>query len=356
MSLFEPPIVGKAFRGNITKKLLLSVPSRSIIIINHEDIDTVSAEEMIRHNIKAVINLKHSISGKVPNSGVSLLIRNRIPVFDLFLSKHTFLPQSMDVRITGDRLYEVNHDQLTFIGRLQKYTKEQCDEKEREGKRKFPVLFQQFVENSLLYMSKELTLFLEEVEKLPCFLSMKAQPVWIVARGANFFDEITYLKQYMKHAGTIIAVDGAANTLYKHELMPDYIIGDMDSISTDIQTYSSVFIAHSYMNGYSPGEERLKQLDIKPLTVSFPGLSEDLAIMLAYVSGASQIITVGCRTSVKELIEKGRKGMASTLLTRMYAGDIIHEWKCGSGILSMERYSKLAHISLHENEASIDES
>ncbi|UCZ54619.1 hypothetical protein LGQ02_07665 [Bacillus shivajii] len=348
-------IVGSAYKGDITKKLLLSIPDKSIIIINHEDIDVVCAEEIVRKKVKAVINLKRSMSGKVPNLGVPFILKHGIPVFDLFKTKSCFIPNELRVQVYNNRLYKENENGFVLIGELEQYTSELCLKRQQEGDNEFPKLFRQFVNNSLSHMAKELDVFYQEIEKLPRLFSIKEERVWIFSRGAGIHDEILFLKPFMKGSGTVIAVDGAANTLYKHGLMPDYIIGDMDSISDDIDKYSSVFIAHSYVNGYSPGKERLQQAGIMPITVSFPGLSEDLAIMLAYISGAKQIITVGCRSSVKELLEKNRQGMASTLLTRMFTGDIIHDWKRGSTIFSLEEDLLTSGLEM-TREAGADES
>jgi uncharacterized membrane-anchored protein len=56
--------------------------------------------------------------------------------------------------------------------------------------------------------------------------------------------------------------------------------------------------------------------------VSFPAALavEDLALLLADARGATTIVTVGTHTTLSEFLDRGRSGMASSLLTRLRVG------------------------------------
>ena len=63
---------------NITKRL----NPGEIAIIDHSDLDRVSAEELIRRKVAAVVNVSVSITGRYPNLGPQLLLDAGIPVVD----------------------------------------------------------------------------------------------------------------------------------------------------------------------------------------------------------------------------------------------------------------------------------
>ncbi|SDY57040.1 Uncharacterized membrane-anchored protein [Evansella caseinilytica] len=318
---------GKAYYGKITKQLLHQIPPKAIIILEHEDIDIVAAEEIVRKQVMAVINNKQSITGRLPRTGLLCLQEHGVPVYDC-INQQSVFPKAMDVQITGNILYKYEHGKWHYVCDLQEYLYERIEKKLLEGSRYFNTLFQQFVSNSLAFASKELTQFLTAVKQLPKLADLSGNHVFIVARGPELEEDIRAVQPFIQARNTkVVAVDGAAAVLLKNGMTPNYIVGDMDSISSDICSVNTTFIAHSYMNGRSPGQKRLAELSIDAVKIPFPGLSEDLAIMLGWISGAEHIVTLGCRSSVVELVEKGRRGMGSTLLTRMYAGEIISDWK-----------------------------
>jgi uncharacterized membrane-anchored protein len=54
-----------------------------------------------------------------------------------------------------------------------------------------------------------------------------------------------------------------------------------------------------------------------------PGISEDLAMLLAYEKGADLIVAVGTHFNLIEFLERNRAGMSSTLLTRLKVGEVL---------------------------------
>lgn len=351
---------GKAYFGKITKQLVQEVPPHSIIIIQHEDIDIVAAEDMVRRNIAVVLNTRTSITGKLPRTGVSHLYSHGIPVIDIQVPV-AFTSATMDIKISIDTVYLWKNNNWESLGEIFPYTEKYIKEKTLEGQFQFDQLYTKFSLNSFQFASMELDSFLSAINKLPRLTNLEGKCTVIVARGAGVEEDLKHVLHLIDdRCCTVMAVDGASALLYRYNLNPDYIIGDMDSIPKEVLPYSSQYIAHSYMNGTSPGQERLKENAIPCEAIPFPGLSEDLAIMLAYVSGSTQIITLGCRNSVVELVEKGRKGMGSTLLTRMYAGDKISDLKALSQWISFQKTTKLKREFMLENsiteEYQVDES
>ena len=70
--------------------------------------------------------------------------------------------------------------------------------------------------------------------------------------------------------------------------------------------------------------------------VSIPGISEDVALLLAYEKGAELIVAVGTHFTLAEFLERDRAGMSSTFVTRLKVGEILIDAK-GVSRLSSRR-------------------
>ena len=68
------------------------------------------------------------------------------------------------------------------------------------------------------------------------------------------------------------------------------------------------------------GGDRLDRLGVRHQTLSASGTSEDVALLLADVRGASLIIAVGTHATLDEFLDRQRSGLASTFLTRLRVG------------------------------------
>jgi uncharacterized membrane-anchored protein len=122
-------------------------------------------------------------------------------------------------------------------------------------------------------------------------------------------------------------VDGGADALLDFGLKPDMIIGDMDSVTTEALLTGAELVVHAYPGGDAPGLERLEALGLASTTFEAPGTSEDIAMLVAYEHGAQLIVAVGTHANVIEFLDKGRKGMASTFLTRLRVGPVLVDAK-----------------------------
>jgi uncharacterized membrane-anchored protein len=125
----------------------------------------------------------------------------------------------------------------------------------------------------------------------------------------------------------MIGVDGGADALLEEGYRPDVILGDMDSVSERALRSGAEIVLHAYPSGVAPGRERLVALQVPYRTLPVSGTSEDAALLLAHGKGASLIVAVGSHGTLREFLDKGRAGMASTFLTRLRVGDILVDAK-----------------------------
>ena len=77
-----PGIVGVARVDRKTKVLVRRLEPGDIAVIDHPDLDRVSADELIACRVAAVVNAARSVTGRYPNLGPGLLLDAGIPVVD----------------------------------------------------------------------------------------------------------------------------------------------------------------------------------------------------------------------------------------------------------------------------------
>jgi uncharacterized membrane-anchored protein len=187
----------------------------------------------------------------------------------------------------------------------------------------------QFSENTLRYIAAERGFVTADLPLPPLKTSLRGRPALIVARGEGYKQDLAAIRAYIHNARPIlIGVDGGADALLEAGYRPHLIVGDMDSATDAALRCGAELIVHGYVDGRpAPGEERVRRLGLVAHTLPAPGTSEDVAMLLAYQSGASLLVAVGTRFSLIEFLDKRRSGMASTFLTRLKVGALLVDAK-----------------------------
>jgi uncharacterized membrane-anchored protein len=93
-------------------------------------------------------------------------------------------------------------------------------------------------------------------------------------------------------------------------------------------------LVHAYADGHAPGTDRLDRLGLAYQLVSAPGISEDIALLLAHDKGAELIVAVGTHFNLVEFLERDRAGMASTFVARLKVGEVLVDAKGVSRLVS----------------------
>src|SRR5215216_6069794 len=73
---------GPARLDRRTKHLVRRLGPDDVAIIDHTDLDRVSAEELVASGVRVVVNVSHSQSGRFPNPGPLLLVRGGVRLID----------------------------------------------------------------------------------------------------------------------------------------------------------------------------------------------------------------------------------------------------------------------------------
>ena len=125
----------------------------------------------------------------------------------------------------------------------------------------------------------------------------------------------------------LVAVDGGVDAILEDGRVPHMIVGDMDSASDAALRCGAELVVHAYPDGRAPGAARLDRLGLAYKVVPAPATSEDVAMLVAAEKGASLIVTVGSHFNLVEFLDRNRRGMSSTFLTRLRVGDILVDAK-----------------------------
>lgn len=308
-----------------TKDLLMRVRPGEIAVIDHEDIDRLSAEGLVRSRVGAVVNAAASISGRYPNMGPLLIAAAGIPLVDGCGPRvMQGIEEGQDVRVVGGVVFVA--DRAVAHGHVQ--TLDSLDSQLAEAKMHIGSELEKFAENTLAYMRDERELILEGVRVPETRFDFEGRQVLVVVRGYDYRQDLQALASYIREMRPIlIGVDGGADALIEMGYHPHVIIGDFDSVSNEAITSGAELIVHTYEDGRAPGAGRLEDLGLEYVSFQAKGTSEDIAMLLAYERGAELIVAVGTHASMVEFLDKGRSGMASTFLTRLRVGPILVDAK-----------------------------
>jgi uncharacterized membrane-anchored protein len=316
----EPPgIVGVARIDPRTKVLVRRLEPGDIAIIDHPDLDRVSADELIACRVAAVVNASRSVTGRYPNLGPELLFEAGIPLVDDvgkdLLSRVT---EGAAVRLDRDILYN-DADQVIAKGVL--LTEASLATAMEDANAGAATQIDAFAANTLEFLRRERDLLNNGVELPELATSMRDKHVLVVVRGYRYREDLRALRPYIReYRPVLMAVDGGADALLEVGYRPHVIIGDMDSVSDEALAAGAELVVHAYPDGRAPGMERLAGLGLDALLLPAPGTSEDVALLVADACGAALIAVVGTHWTLEEFLDKGRPGMASTFLTHLRVG------------------------------------
>ena len=321
-----------------TKDLTKRLKQGDVAVINHIDIDRVSAEALVACRPTAVVNAATSISGRYPNLGPEILLAAGIPLLDAVGEEAMAITEGTVVHLDGDNL--MAGDKVVATGHaLDNASVVESMAEAREG---LNVQLEAFATNTMEYLKQERALLLDGVGVPDIKTDLDGRHVLIVVRGYHYKEDLRMLRSYIReYRPILIGVDGGADAIVEARLKPDLIVGDMDSVSDATLKCGAEVVVHAYRDGNAPGLERVVALGVDPVVFPATGTSEDVAMLLADDKGAELIVAVGSHATLVEFLDKGRSGMASTFLTRLRVGGKLIDAK-GVSRLYRSRISNLA--------------
>src|SRR3954465_1824695 len=339
-----PGVSGTVRLDRRTKNLTKRLRPGDIAVIDHQDIDRVSADSLVASRVGAVVNAAPSISGRYPNLGPEILVSAGIPlVDDVGKDVFTKLKEGARVRLEGGKLH-AEDGEVVAEGAVQ--DAESVAGAMAEAKAGLSTQLEAFAANTMEYMKRERALLLDGVGVPDVETQIEGRHVLVVVRGYDYKEDLQALRPYIRgYRPVLIGVDGGADALKEAGYQPDMIIGDMDSVSDSVLRCGAEVVVHAYADGRAPGLQRVLDLGVEAITFPASATSEDIAMLLADEKGATLIVAVGTHATLVEFLDKGRGGMASTFLTRLRLGGKLVDAK-GVSRLYRSRISTLALVLL----------
>jgi uncharacterized membrane-anchored protein len=313
-----PGVTGVARLDRHTLRLAGRLHEGDIAVIDHVDLDRVSAEALVAAKPAAVINAQPSISGRYPNLGPQLLVSHGIPLLDDVGSEvFASVKEGTKIRIDGHTVFVGETPAVTGAAQDIETVKDLMV----QAKAGLSAQLEAFAVNTSEYMGRERGLLLDGEGIPEVRTDFKGKHVLVVVRGHDHERDLKALKHYIREfKPVLVGVDGGADALLEAGLKPKLIIGDMDAVSDAALATGAEIVAHTYPDGRSPGLARVQDLGIDAIAFPTSGTSEDAAMLLADDNGAELVVAVGSHATLIEFLDRGRAGMASTFLTRLRLG------------------------------------
>jgi uncharacterized membrane-anchored protein len=323
---------GHARLDRRTKHLVRRLSADDVAIIDHLDLDRVSAEELLESGVRVVVNVSPSQSGRFPNPGPLLLARGGVRLIDIpGAGLFDDVSEGELVTIRGGSVFR--NGACLATGRV--LEPRELERALAEGQGRVTEALEAFAENTMRYLREEGRLLAQGIDFPPLQTRFRDRHALVVARGPGHKRDLRIVRPYVRDfRPVLVGVDGGADALVEAGYRPDVIVGDMDSVSDATLRSGAELVVHAYAGGGAPGAARADRLGVAYETVEAAGVSEDVALLLAYEKGAELIVAVGTHFNLTEFLERNRAGMSSTFVTRLKVGEILIDAKGVSRLVS----------------------
>jgi uncharacterized membrane-anchored protein len=316
---------GIARVGARTKELATRVGRGDIAVIDHRDLDRVAAESLLEAGVAAIVNAEHSISGRYPNGGPERVVAAGVPLLDA-------VGRAVMEDVRDGEVVEIHDGALWRNGEKlaagELLTADEVAARMDDARQQVGTELRSFARNTLQYIDREAEQTFEPLVLPPLKTSIRGRQALVVVRGLDYKDDLRALRAYIReYRPVLIAVDGGADALIDFGRTPDIIIGDFDSLSPVALHCGAELVHHVHPDGHAPGADRLAAAGVRYQEFVAEGTSEDAALLLAYEAGAELVVAVGTHATMTEFLDKGRRGMASTFLTRLRLGPVLVDAK-----------------------------
>ena len=326
-----------------TKRLTARLQAGDVAVIDHADLDQVSANALVACRPAAVVNAAESTTGAYPNMGPQILLDAGIPLLDAAGPDVMALAEGSHATVVGD---QVRVDGVV-VAEATRLTGEQVAQRRERARGNLSEQIEAFSHNTMEYVRAERELLLDGIGVPPLRTDFSGRYALVVVRGYHYKEDLQTLRPFLREARPVlIGVDGGADALLEMGHRPDLVVGDMDSVSDAALTSGAELVVHAYRDGRAPGLERVEALGVTDAVVlPSPGTSEDIAMLIADELGAELIVAVGTHATLVEFLDKGRQGMASTFLTRLRVGSKLVDAK-GVSLLYRSRVPTVSLVWL----------
>jgi uncharacterized membrane-anchored protein len=325
-----PGLSGVARVDRDTESLLRRIghgdSATTIAVIDHIDLDRVTADRMISAGVAAVVNAAPTISGRFPNLGPEALLAAGVMLID-DVGEETLnrLRDGSRIRLHDGAIFAGEE----LIGRGVLQTADAVALAMHDAKEGLANQLEAFSANTIEFMRRDRALVLDGVGVPDVRVPLHGHQVLVVAPGTDHLTDLAALRRFIReYHPVLVGVGAGADALWQAGHRPDLIVGDPAEISDRALTCGADVVVPAFADGHAPGLHRVQDLGASAVTFPASANPEDLALLLAHHHGASLIITVGFQATLAEFLDRGRSSSnASTFLTRLRVGNLLVDGK-----------------------------
>src|SRR3712207_3320215 len=188
-----PPTPGTAGPARVdprTKALTKRLQPGDIAVIDHQDIDRVSAEALVACRPAAVLNAAPSTSGRYPNLGPEILVGAGIPLVDDLGPDLMSVVEGHVLRVENGMVYDGDH----LVAEGFEQTAETVERKLEDARAGLSVQLEAFAANTMDYLRRERDLLLDGVGVPDIRTVIDGRHVLIVVRGYHYKEDLATLR------------------------------------------------------------------------------------------------------------------------------------------------------------------
>ena len=207
MSFIE--FTGTARLDRRTKSLVRRLGPGDVAIIDHEDIDRVSAEELLESGVRVVVNVARSQTGRFPNPGPLLLVRGGVRLIDAPGAElFDEVGDGEPVTVRGASVFRNG----TCLANGRTLEAARLEASLAEQRARVTDALEVFAENTLQYLREEGRLLAEGINFPPLQTRFRERHALVVARGPGYKRDLAMVRPYVRDfKPVLVGVDGGAD-------------------------------------------------------------------------------------------------------------------------------------------------
>lgn len=315
-------VSGRVRVDDRVRRLASRLEAGDVAVIDQMDLDRETARVLVAAGPAVVLNAAPSTSGRHPNRGPEVLLEAGVPLVDDLGPDVMALREGerVDVELASGRVLRAGA--LAAQGRpVGLADAVSAREAAQAGLR---AQLDGFAASAGEFLEREAPLLLHGVGLPDLVTRIAGRTVLVVLDDSRTTEQLRAARAWLKDTHPlVIGVDGGADIATDAGWKPRLIIGDMDVIRERTIRSGAELVVRAGHDALAPGRERLERMGIDHHVMTVSGSSADAAILLAALSGAEVIVTVGERASLDDFLDRGRGGMSASFFTRLRATGLI---------------------------------
>lgn len=319
-------VVGTVRSGRRTSSLLPRLKPGDVAVIDHLDLDQVTARSLVDAGVVAVVDAAPIISGRYPNLGPRVLAEAGVVVVDgVGAEGFAALADGRKVRVHDGQVhasFAAPEDGPLATGRgLDLDAVEAEMARAREG---LSVQVEAFTHNTTEFLRREHDLLLNGVGLPDLTTPLSGRPSVVVGAADGLDAALRRIRPYLdEQQPAVVAVDECADLARRAGVRTDVVV--ISSAAASLPEPATLRAARDVVlvgrhEGGSDHDETLARLGVTPVRVETTAGATDVALLLASHHDSSLIVGVGVHLGLEELLDRQRGGLASGFLTRLEVG------------------------------------